>query len=60
MLEGVLARVLALIFGNFLLAWHAPGQAANSENTNGKSIISFCGSQAIRAFFTHTEKENDI
>ena len=54
-LEGFLHSVLALIFAFFLLAWHASGEAANIEKS-WKTLF-FCGSQAIRAFFTHTAKD---
>ena len=51
-------RVLGLMFAFFLLAWYAPDNAANIEQSS--NTVYFCGSLGIHAFFTHTTKGNKL
>ena len=53
-----LDRVWAWTFGFFLLAWHAPGGAANME-ISCKSIV-FYGTGGVGAFFAHLAESRNI
>ena len=51
-----LDRVVALVFGSFLLAWPAPGEEADMDSS--RKTVGFCGSQGIGAFLADTAKGN--
>ena len=49
---------LTLMFGLFLLAWHAPGGEANIEKSC--KSIGFYGTDGVGAFFAHLAESSNF